>query len=397
MHAVRAAQVYDGSAFVGAATVLVEDETIVGLERGHPDLPNGTTVTSYDGTLLPGLFDGHVHLVASSAVGSLERAAAMTDDELDAVIADSLSAQAAGGVTTVQDLGDRRYRTLAARALPGLPRVVAAGPPITVASGHCHYLGGEASGVDGVRRAVAEHVDRGVNVIKVMASGGMLTEGTDAFGVQFSAEELRALVEAAHASGLRVLAHAHSLTGIQHAIAAGVDGVEHFTGLTEGGLTLPDDILEQTAAAGIQVCPTVGFNPARIPSPEQMPPGLRAAMERVGLDYPTFRATRLGHLTRARAHGLQLVSGTDAGISPAKAHGGVVWAVLDLVAAGYPVAEALVTATSGAAEACGIGDATGALRPGLAADLLAVDGDLATDPEALLRPVAVLVRGAQPS
>jgi imidazolonepropionase-like amidohydrolase len=273
--------------------------------------------------------------------------------------------------------------------------VVAAGTPITVASGHCHYLGGAASGVDGVRRAVAEHAERGVDVIKVMASGGMMTEGTDAFGVQFSPEELRALVEAAHASGLRVLAHAHSLTGIRHAASAGVDGIEHFTGLTEDGLMLPDDVLEQTAAAGIQVCPTVGFNPARIPSPEQMPPGLRAAMERLGLDFPTFRATRLGQLTRARAHGLRLVSGTDAGISPAKSHGGVGWAVLDLVAAGYPVAEALATATSGAADSCGIGDVTGALRPGLAADLLAVDGDLASDAEALHRPVAVMVRGAQ--
>jgi imidazolonepropionase-like amidohydrolase len=395
MHAIRAAQVYDGTSFLGPATVLVEGETIVGVEPGHPDLPDGTAVASYDGTLLPGLIDCHVHLVASSAIGSLERAGAMTDDELDAVIRDSLSAEAAGGVTTVQDLGDRSYRTLAARALPGLPRVVAAGPPITIPSGHCHYLGGAASGVDGVRRAVAEHAEHDVDVIKVMASGGMLTEGTDAFGVQFSAEELRALVEAAHGSGLRVLAHAHSLPGIQHAIAAGVDGIEHFTGLTGEGLTLPDDILEQTAAAGIQVCPTVGFNPERIPSPEQMPPGLRAAIERVGLDFPTFRATRLGHLTRARAHGLRLVSGTDAGISPAKAHGGLVWALLDLVAAGYPVAEALATATSGAADSCGLGDVTGALRPGLAADLLAVDGDLATDAEGLFRPVAVLVRGAQ--
>ena len=91
---------------------------------------------------------------------------------------------------------------------------------------------------------------------------------------------------------------------------------------------------------------------------------------------------------------MRVVSGTDAGISPPKAHGGVGFAVLDLVAAGYPVAEALATATSGAAVSCGLGDVTGALRPGLAADLLVVDADLATEPEALLRPVAVLVRGS---
>jgi imidazolonepropionase-like amidohydrolase len=395
MQAIRAAQVYDGATFLGPATVLVEGETIVGVEAGHPDLPDGTSVTSYDGTLLPGLFDCHVHLVASSTIGSLERAGAMTDGELDAVIRESLAAEARGGVTTVRDLGDRHYRTLEARALPGLPRVVAAGPPVTVIGGHCHYLGGEAAGVDGVRGAVNEHVARGVDVIKVMASGGMLTEGTDAFGTQFTDEELRALVDASHAAGLQVLAHAHSLAGIRHAVAAGVDGIEHLTGLTDQGLAMPDDVLEQVASAGVQVCPTVGFNPARVPPPDKMSPGLRAALERIGMDFPTLRATRVGHLAQIRSHGIRLVSGTDAGISPAKAHGGVAWAVLDLVAAGYPAAEALATATSAAAASCGLGDVTGRLRAGLAADLLVVDGDLSTNPKALSRPVAVLVRGAQ--
>lgn len=88
-----------------------------------------------------------------------------------------------------------------------------------------------------------------------------------------------------------------------------------------------------------------------------------------------------------------MITGTDGGIAPAKSHGVAPWAVLDLVAAGYPVAEALATATSGAAGACGLDEVTGRLAPGLAADLLVVDGDLATEPEALLRPVTVLVRG----
>ncbi|HRD62502.1 MAG TPA: amidohydrolase family protein [Nocardioides sp.] len=96
-----------------------------------------------------------------------------------------------------------------------------------------------------------------------------------------------------------------------------------------------------------------------------------------------------------RAHGLRLVSGTDAGISPPKAHGNVAFAVLDLVTAGYAIAEALATATSGAAASCGLADRTGSLRAGLAADLLVVDGDLAADPSALHRPVSVWVRGDQ--
>jgi len=397
VRALRAAQVYDGATFLGPATVMVDGESIVGVAPGRPDLPDGTEVATYDGTLLPGLFDCHVHLVASSVVGSLEQAGVLTDDELDARIRDSLAAQAAGGVTTVRDLGDRHYRTLEARSLPGRPRVVAAGPPITEPGGHCHYLGGEASGVEGVRRAVAERVEHGVDVIKVMASGGMLTQGTDAFGVQFSDDELRAVVAAAHGAGLQVLAHAHSLAGIRHAVAAGVDGIEHLTGLTEEGLQMPDEVIELVAAAGIQVCPTGGADLAKVPPPELMAPGLRDALERVGLDFPTMYATRVAHFARIRSHGVRVVSGTDAGISPPKAHGGVGFAVLDLVKAGYPVAEALATATSGAADSCGLAGVTGSLRPGLAADLLVVDGDVAVDPEALLRPAAVWVRGAQAS
>ena len=395
MEAFRAAQVFDGSAFLGPSTVLLDGEHVVGVEPGHPDLPDRTPVTTYAGTVLPGLFDCHVHLVATSVVGSLEQAGGLDDDELDGVIRASLAAEVAGGVTTVRDLGDRHYRTLEARALPGLPRVVAAGPPLTVAGGHCHYLGGEAIGVDGVRAAVSEHADRGVDVIKVMASGGMLTPGTDSFAVQFSAEELREVVEAGHEAGLQVLAHAHSLAGVRHAVAAGVDGIEHFTGLTEDGLQMPDSLLDEVAVAGLRVCPTAGADPALMPPTDRLPPGIRAALEQLGHDMPSFRAARIGHLAQMRGRGVEVVTGTDAGISPPKGHGLARFAVYDLVAAGYPVAEALATATSGAALACGLADVTGSLRPGLSADLLVVEGDLAEDVEALSRPVAVVVRGAR--
>jgi imidazolonepropionase-like amidohydrolase len=262
-----------------------------------------------------------------------------------------------------------------------------------VPGGHCHYLGGEAAGVNGVRQAVAEHVDRGVDVIKVMASGGMLTAGTDSFGVQFTEGELRAVVDAAHEAGLQVLAHAHSLAAVRHALAGGVDGIEHLTGLTEHGLELPDEVLALVASAGVQVCPTVGTDPERVPPPHLLAPGLRAILDRLGLDFATLSATLVEHLSMMRAHGVRVVSGTDAGINSAKAHGGVRFAVLDLVAAGYPVAEALATATSGAAASCGLAEVTGALRARLAADLLVVDGDLAENAAALHRPVAVVVRG----
>ena len=250
------------------------------------------------------------------------------------------------------------------------------------------------TGLDGERRAVTEHAERGVDVIKVMASGGMTharhRRVRHPVRCGLSSASARRGGPPGRPSGL---AHAHSLAGIRHALTGGVDGIEHFTGLTADGLRLPDDLLADVAAAGVQVCPTMGADPALMPPPDKMPPGLRAAFERLGLDFPSFLASRVTAVGRMRDHGITVVTGTDAGISPAKGHGLVRFAIYQLVAGGYPVAEALATATSGAAESCGLADVTGSLRPGLAADLLVVDGDVALDVEALGRIEAVLVRG----
>lgn len=376
--------------------MLVEDDRLVAVEPFGADLPAGTPVREHAGTLLPGLVDCHVHLVADGTPGSLERAGGATDREVDAEIARSLAAQARGGVTTVRDLGDRGYRTLPFRDAPrpGHPRVVAAGPPVTVPGGHCHYLGGVAGDDgDGVRRAVAERAERGVDLVKVMASGGMLTLGTDVCGVQFGPEPLAALVEEAHRAGLRVTAHAHSLASVRHALAAGVDGLEHFSCLTETGPVTPDDVLAEVAERGVTVCPTLGTDPDRVPPPDQLPAQMRELLARLGLTFEEAMLTRREQLSRARRHGVRVVSGQDSGAAPPKPHGGLHRAVTELVDCGWPVAEALATATSVAADECGVGGVTGRLRPGRAADLLVVDGDVAAEPAALGRPLLVLVRG----
>lgn len=396
MHALRAPVAFDGTAFLpGGATVLVDADTIVGVEPYDHPVPVACTLTTYAGTLLPGLFDAHTHLIATGEIGSLEAAPTLSDDDLDAAIGRSLQQQAAAGVTTVRDLGDARYRTVLFRDRQeaGVPRIVAAGPPITIADGHCHYLGGVVRGVEEARRRVAEHREHTVDVVKVMASGGMVTIGSDVFGVQFSPDELAAVVDSAHEAGLRVLAHAHSLAGIRHALDADVDGLEHFTGLTEQGIEVPDEVLDEVASRDVVLDLTLGFDRAglsRMPGP---PPHIAEQMKKAGLDFEGAYAARLEVARRIREHGIRLVAGDDSGVGPLKRHGGLPAAVVDLSLAGYSPAEALVTATSAAAEACGLAGVTGALAPDLAADLLVVDGDLRTDLEALTRPVRVLVGG----
>ena len=396
MHALRAPVAFDGNRFVpGGATVLVDADTIVGVEPYDYAVPVACGVTTYDGTLLPGLFDAHVHLVSDGGMGNLERAGRLAEDEVDATIAQSLRRQVEAGVTTVRDLGDTGYRTLVARDRqdPGAPRIVAAGPPMTVPDGHCHYLGGCVEGPGAIRDAVRERAERGVDVIKVMASGGIVTLGTDMFGTQFAPDDLRSLVDIAHAHDLEVLAHAHSLAGIEHALAAGVDGIEHFTGLTEGGIRVPDEVLDLVVSRGVTVDLTLGFDREVLATLPGLPPNLEEAMRRTGLDFDSSHAARLVIAGRLRERGARVVSGVDSGAAPLKPHGSIALAIDDLLLAGYPIAEALATATSVAAQACGLGDVTGALVSGLAADLLVVDGDLRSDLEALRRPVVVLVRG----
>src|SRR5262249_15326808 len=156
-----------------------------------------------------GLIDMHVHLCADSEMGAIDRVAEHTDVQLDGVIEQALSAQLAAGVTTVRDLGDRRWSVLNWRdrqRAGGLgypcPTIVASGPPLTSRGGHCWSMGGEVDGKDELVAAVAERAERGVDVVKIMASGGMSTLGTDVLACQFAFDELCLAVEESHRVGL---------------------------------------------------------------------------------------------------------------------------------------------------------------------------------------------------
>jgi len=406
MFAIRADFAFDGERFLdGGATVIIDGSTIVGVESGSSDVPEDCPITDHGrSTVLPGLIDAHVHLVADSGPMALDRVAGYSEDELGAVVTEALRGQLAGGVTTVRDLGDRRFNVVDRRDArrhqdDGLPRIVASGPPITSPGGHCHYLGGEVASRAEITKAVRERAERGVDVVKVMASGGMNTPGTDVTAPQFALEDLRVLVDLAHRAGLPVTAHSHAAAGIDQAIEVGVDGIEHASYLSGSALpglagllnvSATDQQLDALAASGITVCPTLGGL-----SPEffrNAPPHVREMITAAGVTPEQIVEIRMSTIRRMHEAGVRFVTGTDGGITPAKAHGTCSRAVVELGSV-VQTAEALATATSRAADTSGVGAFTGRLRPGLEADVLVVEGDLAADLTALGRVRQVVVRG----
>lgn len=358
--------------FEGRADSIVEDPLIevldgqiVRVSQRRPSMNDPDLVDLGDVTILPGLIDVHQHLAFDASDDPVSHLLECDDATLLLRMRVAALRALAGGVTTIRDLGDRSYLSVTLRdwfrggAEVG-PEILASGPPLTVTRGHCWFLGGEADGRDGIRQAVHDRVSRGVDVIKIMVTGGNMTPTIGPHDSQYTLDELLTAVTSAHAAGLRIAAHAHGGQGIADAMAAGVDSIEHCTFFTADGVEADPEVIAELGRRRAVVSVTGGTLPGTTPL------------------YPAIAKRRdaimSNHAALHRA-GATLVCGTDAGVGPNKPHDVLRYGVSDLASIGMTNAEALRANTSVAAEACGIADRKGSISVGKDADLLAVAGD----------------------
>jgi imidazolonepropionase-like amidohydrolase len=367
-----------GRSPLARAFVAVQGERIVAVGPAGPGdegLPGASRRLSYPGcTLLPGFVDSHVHLTFSASPIPFKQLQEDSDLRLGLTGAANARAALLAGVTTVRDLGARGRITLELReairsgVLPG-PRVLAVGRPITSPGGHCHFLGGVARGVDGVSRLAEELIEQGVDAIKVMGTGGNMTESSDPLQAQFSVAELREVVRVAGAAGRRVTVHARGVDGIRRAVEAGVNGIEHARmEVAPGQWGFDDRLARAMAQQGITAAPTLAasFRASQA----------KAAGAKVGLREGMVPiSVRQQNARRLREEGVRVVVGTDAGAALARFDEAVHVELELLVGAGWTPLEAIEAGTRGAAAAIGIAQEVGTIEPGKVADLVVVRGD----------------------
>ena len=348
------------------------------------DVDAEETIDASGRFVAPGLVDSHVHLMLDGRPDP----ESLTDDSVaDASYqaAANLRAAVEAGVTTVRDLGGRGTLALDAAdavadgTLTG-PRVLACGENVVMTGGHGHWFGREADGPDEVRKAVREQLKRGADVVKCMATGGVLTSGARTGAPELTPTELEALVDAAAATGVPTAAHAHGAAGIKNAVRAGIDSVEH-------GTFMDREAAELLAERDAYWVPTASALRGIVDN------GVEAGIPEEAVGKAEAAADAFDDaFERALGAGVTVAMGTDAG-TPFNRFGDIPRELRYMVDRGMTPTAALEAATVDAAALLGVDDEVGRVAEGYAADLVVLDADPTADVDAWTTPEAVLARG----
>lgn len=388
-------------------SILIKNGTIVSIIDGltGPDIKDAAPgaiiedLDLHDRYVLPGLIDCHVHLTMEFDATLRQRALTESDEFITLRATTYAKKTLDAGFTTVRDLGASRPLTVFAlrdainQGLIVGPRIIAAGKAISITGGHGDFTNGYrpdifpnistddgiADGPDECMKAVRNQIKLGADVIKVTATGGVLSASAAGLAQHYSSAELEAIVKTTHAMGRKVAAHAHGTDGINAALAAGVDSIEHGTYLDNESITLFKSHKAYhvpTLLAG----DTVTKN-AEIPGYY-----LKMVADKARLAGPKM----LDMFKRSHEAGVQIAFGTDTGVSP---HGENAREFALMVKAGMTPADAIHSATVVASTLLGLDKQIGTLEPGKAADLIAVYHDPTQDVTHLERVVTVVKGG----
>lgn len=398
--ALQCGQMFDSRSgeVLGAHTILVRDGRIADIASGSVEMPGARGIDLSEHTCTPGWTDLHVHLGGQSSPDSYSEGFRLDDIDYAYRSVGYAKKTLLAGFTSVRDLGgdvSPHLRDAINRGLVDGPRIWAAGKSIATTGGHAdptngynstlsHLLGppgpteGVINSVDESRQAVRQRYKDGSDVIKITATGGVLSYAKSGDAPQFTVNEIKTIVDTAKDYGYRVAAHAHGEEGMRRAVEAGVTSIEH-------GTYMSDDVMSLMKGKGTWFIPTIYAG--------------RFVAEKAKIDgyFPDVvrpKAARIGALIQATAGraykaGVKMAFGTDMGVGP---HGDNAREFLYLVEAGVPAGVALQMATIRAAEVLGVDD-QGVIATGQRADIVAVKGNPVEDISRVLDVAFVMKDG----
>ncbi|HYX67928.1 MAG TPA: amidohydrolase family protein [Terriglobales bacterium] len=392
VHAGKLLDVRSGKTLANQAIVISGDRIVSVGPEAEAKIPAGaTSIDLPNATVLPGLIDAHTHLTFDPTFGYQELGISIPREALIGAKNARITLEA--GFTTVRNVGARGYSDIALRDainagdVPG-PRIDASGPALSITGGHCDQnllpyefhatSDGAADGVEAVQHKVREIIKYGADVIKICATGGVLSKGDNPQHAQYTLEEMKAIVADAHRLGRKVAAHAHGAEGIVWATEAGVDSIEHGSYIDDAGIAA----MKQH---GTYLVPTqylgdwMAENGAKV-----LPPMYQQKMKDV-------TSVSRKNVARAMAAGVKIAFGTDAAVYP---HGLNAHEFAVYVKMGMTPLAAIQSATLNAADLLGWSDRVGSLETGHYADLIAVDGDPLADITTLEHVKFVMKGGA---